>query len=466
MPKGLPAKKSTDLQIAYIGGGSRGWAWGLMGDLAAEADLSGVVRLYDIDHQAAKDNVLIGNSLKDHPDAVGKWTYEHAPTLAGALKGTDIVVISILPGTFDEMESDVHAPEKFGIFQSVGDTCGPGGAIRALRTVPVYEEFAEAIGEHGPEAWVINYTNPMAVCVRTLSEVFPAMKAFGCCHEVFGTQDLLRRMLKSEHGVELAHRSDVRINVLGVNHFTWITQASTGEIDLMPLWEAFSRKHWKEGFESRPGEWKNGWFSSANRIKMDLTLRFGALAAAGDRHLAEFFGPRYLADPQTAASWKFTLTPVSWRKAETERIRARAKAFLSGKERIGVRRSGEEGVSQIKAILGLGDMVTNVNMPNVGQAPGWKLGAVVETNARFTRDSVRPIHAGELPPAASALVEHHINIQGMLVQAGLEKDVDLAFRAFMAEPACACLAEDDGWALFRQMLRATRKFLPGWKLPR
>ena len=114
---------------------------------------------------------------------------------AEALTGADFVVISILPGTFDEMESDVHAPEKYGIYQPVGDTTGPGGIVRALRTIPMIQEIARAVEEYCPDAWVINYTNPMAMCVKTLYETFPKIKAFGCCHEVFGTQSLLKAAL-------------------------------------------------------------------------------------------------------------------------------------------------------------------------------------------------------------------------------------------------------------------------------
>ena len=170
----------TGLQIAYIGGGSRGWAWGLMTDLAMEEKLSGTVRLYDIDEQAAKNNEIIGSRMNDLPGAVGKWDYVTAPTLGEALDGADFVVISILPGTFDEMQSDVHLPERLGIWQSVGDTAGPGGMIRALRTIPMFVEIAQAIRDHAPNAWVINYTNPMSLCVKTLYHVFPEIKAFGC----------------------------------------------------------------------------------------------------------------------------------------------------------------------------------------------------------------------------------------------------------------------------------------------
>ena len=125
--------KVKDLQIAYIGGGSRGWAWTFMTDLAMDEELSGTIRLYDIDAEAAKHNEIIGNRLSAREDVVGKWNYTVSDSLQSALTGADFIVISILPGTFDEMAVDVHMPERLGIYQSVGDTAGPGGAMRALR---------------------------------------------------------------------------------------------------------------------------------------------------------------------------------------------------------------------------------------------------------------------------------------------------------------------------------------------
>ena len=148
--------KVSDIQIAYIGGGSRGWAWTFMTDLALEPQISGTIRLYDIDVQAAQNNAVIGNRVSSRKDAVGKWTYQTCQSLQEALNGCDFVVISILPGTFDEMESDVHLPERLGIYQSVGDTAGPGGMIRALRTIPMFVEIGEAIRKYAPQAWVIN----------------------------------------------------------------------------------------------------------------------------------------------------------------------------------------------------------------------------------------------------------------------------------------------------------------------
>ena len=198
--------KAKEVKIAYIGGGSRGWAWNLMKDLAGAEDFSGEVALYDIDFEAAKANEVIGNKYNVLPEATSKWEYKAVETIGEALTGADFVIISILPGTFDEMESDVHTPEKYGIWQSVGDTVGPGGIVRALRTLPMFEVIAKAIERYCPNAWVINYTNPMTLCVKTLYRVFPEIKAFGCCHEVFGTANFLCEMLKDMEGIEDAKR--------------------------------------------------------------------------------------------------------------------------------------------------------------------------------------------------------------------------------------------------------------------
>ena len=283
-----------ELTIAYIGGGSRGWAWGFMTDLAMDPDLCGCIRLYDIDIEAAERNRIIGEKISAHPDAVSRWHYEVSRTLEEALSGADFAVISILPATFREMASDVHLPERAGIWQPVGDTVGAGGFMRAMRTVPMFVTIAEAIRYYAPDAWVINYTNPMSLCVRTLYKVFPGIKAFGCCHEVFGTQNLLCSMLETEEGLPGIRRQDLRTTVTGINHFTWITQASCGSTDLFPLYSRFAEKYAESGYEASPDQnWMNSHFNCAHRVKFDLFLRYGAIAAAGDRHLAEFVAPWY-----------------------------------------------------------------------------------------------------------------------------------------------------------------------------
>lgn len=458
--------KVENLKIAYIGGGSRGWAWGLMSDLASCDDISGDVYLYDIDFEAAQQNEIIGNKYNDCKDSKSKWYYHATKTAKEALTCADFVIISILPGTFDDMESDVHLPEKYGIYQSVGDTAGPGGIVRAMRTVPMFEEIAENIKKYCPDAWVINYTNPMTLCVKTLYRVFPEIKAFGCCHEVFGTQALLKDALLEMRGIKVDNRRDIIVNPIAVNHFTWITKAKYKNIDLFPVYREFVDKYLETGYEEKVLEdnWFNKYFITNQKVKMDLFNRYGYIAAAGDRHLAEFCeGGWYIKDPETAEKWGYGLTPVSWRKWYLNERLETSRKYLSGEQDVEIKGTGEDGVIQIRAILGLGQLVANVNIPNVGQIPNLPMGAVVETNAIFSDDSVTPVMAGEIPKEIYPLVSRVCGEQEALSDAIAQRDLDKIFNCFASDPLVTCSYED-AKKLFAEMVLNTKKYLDSYDL--
>ena len=451
---------AEDLKIAYIGGGSRGWAWGLMSDLAAADDISGQVNLYDIDLEAAKHNEIIGNKFNNAEGAKSKWTYYAKETIGEALTGADFVVISILPGTFDEMQSDVHTPEKYGIYQSVGDTAGPGGIVRALRTLPMIEYIAKSIEKYCPEAWVINYTNPMTVITGMLYKAFPGIKAFGCCHEVFGTQKLLAQMLMEEHGYENVRREDIKVNVIGVNHFTWLTSAKYRNIDVLEIYRDFAKKYAESGYtKGKDDNWMNDVFACNQRVKFDLFNRYGVIAAAGDRHLAEFCeGKWYLESPEKVRAWGFGLTPVSYRKEDLKKRLARSERLRTGEEAVALKETGEDGVKQIRALLGLEDLVTNVNIPNVGQIPNLPLGAIVETNAVFTSNSVTPVNAGDIPMGIYPLISRAVAEQELVLKACCDRDLELAFTAFINDPLVT-VNKEDARALFNEMVENTKHYL-------
>lgn len=455
------------IKIAYIGGGSRGWAWGLMSDLASCDDINGDVYLYDIDMEAAKNNEIIGNKFNKAEGAKSVWNYHASETIEEALTGADFIVISILPGTFDEMESDVHAPEKYGIYQSVGDTSGPGGIVRAMRTIPMYEYIAEKIKECCPNAWVINYTNPMTLCVKTLYRVFPEIKAFGCCHEVFGTQKVLKGIVEETMGIENVDRRDIMVNVQGINHFTWFDQASYKGIDLFPVYRDYIEKHFEEGYNEPDKNWANSTFACAHRVKMDLFNRYGLIAAAGDRHLAEFMpGDEYLKDPETVTSWKFGLTTVDWRKEDLKNRLAKSARLVKGEEEIELKPSGEEGILLIKALCGLERVVSNVNIPNTNlQIPNLPSYAVVETNAVFSRNSIKPVIAGKLDEGVKNLIMPHVENHEYTLKAALECDREMVYKAFLNDPLVKGRAnEEDVKKLADDMIANTMTYLPeGWK---
>lgn len=451
------------IKICYIGGGSKMWARIFMSDLALSEGLGGEIALYDIDHEAARRNAAIGGYINASPAALSKFDYRVYEHIGEALRGSDFVIISILPGTFVEMRSDVHAPEKYGIYQSVGDTAGPGGVLRAMRTVPIYEGFARAIREHAPQAWVINLTNPMSICTRTLFDVFPEIKAFGCCHEVFHAQEFLTLVLRETRGIDVDRR-DIYTDACGVNHFTWITKASYGNIDLLSLLPEFEEKYYEDGYYERRGAdrfaFLNDTFAYGNKVKMDLFNRFGALGAAGDRHLAEFVPCEwYLRDPQTVRDWKFGLTTVDMREEKQARQIAESVEMAAGRLDFPLSSSGEEAVELMKALMGFGTVVSNVNMPNLGQMPQLPLGAIVETNCVFSNDTLSPVISRPLPDGAYELVRLASDNIELCYRGIKERDLGTVFESFKRQALCSTLDEADAARLFSEMCHNTAEYL-------
>ncbi len=407
-----------------------------MNDLALDDAMCGEIALYDIDVEAAKRNEILGNMINNHPLTVSKWDYYVTNTIEECLNEATFVVLSILPGTFAEMQSDVHEPETVGIYQTVGDTVGPGGVLRAMRTVPLYEFFAQKIKEICPDAWVINLTNPMSICVKTLYDIFPQIKAFGCCHEVFHAQEFLGMVVEEKLGLKSRpSRKQIEIDVAGINHFTWITEAlyvnEKGEkIDIFPMLPAFIDRHFQAGIYhgKQKDQFKYDTYAYGNKVKMDLFRKYGILAAAGDRHLVEFCNNNwYLENLETISKWAIAITPVSSR---IDRMNHRIQATLdviSGKEKLEVKKSAEEAIEMMKAILGLGDLKTNVNFPNMGQMRDFPRGSIVETNCIFSKDQLTPILSKSLGTSVNNLcLRNSLNIDSLYE--GITKEI---FKKFM-----------------------------------
>lgn len=453
------------IKIAYLGGGSKAWARVFMTDLALADGLCGEIALYDIDVSAAELNQRIGAVINRSPETVSKWDYRVYTEIGEALDGADFVACSILPGTFDEMESDVHLPEEYGIYQSVGDTVGPGGILRAMRTVPIYEGFAREIKAHCPQAWVINLTNPMTACTKTLYDVFPEIKAFGCCHEVFHAQEFLCCVAHEVLGVPRPGRREMVIDACGVNHFTWITEANYDGRDMLALLPEFIEKFYEKGYCEHlgvePDDFREDPFRYGNKVKMDLFRRFGVLAAAGDRHLVEFMDRSwYLKNKADAESWLYHLTTVGYRKQDRINKIKQSQRIAAGEEEIKVVKSDEEVVELMKALLGLiPPIVSNANTLNVGQMAGMPAGSVVETNCVFSRNSVKPIVAKPLPGDVNALVLRNAQNIENAYNGIKNRDFRQIFEAFVNQPLCSGLALSDARELFVRMVKATDNYL-------
>ncbi len=445
----------TNIRIAYIGGGSLNWARTLMTDLALCDRLAGELALYDIDQAAAEANVELAGRIFGHPDARTAFRTFACATAEEALGGADFVVMSIEPGPLELRHAELNIPAKYGICQPVGDTTGPGGLLRGMRAVPVYRDYAHRIMDVCPEAWVINYTNPMTLCTAALYAAEPEIKAVGCCHEVYFTRERLARKVRDWSGVEAPARNEIRVDVAGVNHFTHATRATwQGEDLLERLREEIddNGRFADRTAAARERQNNNDVMASDNVVADDFLRKFGSLGAAGDRHLVEFV-PWYVRDGEAGLQrWGVNLTPLSWRLAKREERRRNGRTTPQH-----LKRSCEEGIDQMCALLGLGDLETNVNLPNCGQLAGLPDGAVVETLAAFAKDRVVPLDATPLPPELGTITAGIVAEQQLALQAALEGDRDLAIQSLLLDNLVE-LPTDKVAAMVDEMLEYIRPY--------
>jgi len=438
------------VKVVIIGGGSVNWIPTILTDLVITPELEGsTAALMDIDEEALELATAFGRRLVE---ASGRrWTLEATTDRREALRGADFVVLTIAVGGLDAMEHDLAIPLRYGIYQSVGDTVGPGGLSRALRNIPVVYEIARDMEALCPQAWLLNYTNPMTTLTRTVSR-HTSVKVIGLCHELTGVLHRLRRLL------DLGEAA-IDVTAAGINHFIWLLRFEVDGRDGYDL----LRVHLAEDPVEFPyrGE-LSGDIGSVFRDRLVLKLRlfemFGVLPAAGDRHLAEFL-PFVLTDAAgRGAHYGVELTTVDHRRTLMALGREYVRRLARGEEPLRLARSQEAVAEIICALAGGREHVHIVNLPNEGQIADLPPGAVVETMGHLSRDAAKAIPAGELPPALLAMLYPHVVRQEMIVEAGMAGDRRLALQALATDP----LVANPGVAapMLDELLKAHRAWLP------
>jgi alpha-galactosidase len=441
-----------ETRICIIGGGGRLWAIQFMKDLAYNTMTHGTLVLYDIDKEAARNNIAVANQVFAVNKSEGRFNVIAIDDLGQALSGCDMVIISIEPGRTECRYGDLVLPEQYGILQSVGDTTGPGGIMRARRALPIFFDLAKKIEQFCPDAWVINYTNPMTLCTAALYKAFPAIKALGCCHEVFHTQNFLAKKVSQWFGVATPDRREIKIDLTGVNHFTFVTKAFWQGHDLMAklIEEVQDPATFADETEIAKERLANEkWFDCDQKIALAFLRDFGALGASGDRHLAEFV-PYFLTSDENLHTYGVIRTPYEWRMRTAKE--KRSKIFKD--EDLKAELSDEEGVDIMRSLMGDKSMVTNINRPNEGQISYLPKGRIVESNGIISKDSIRPIVATDPPLAIQNLVRQVSDVQEMVLEAIYNNDDNLLFTAFLSDPLMN-LSLDKARELFDKMLTSS-----------
>lgn len=460
-----------DVKIGYIGGGSRLWAKKLTKELALNDALSGEVVLYDTDYESAQRNAEFGNWVQERENAISDWEYRAVESRGEALDDADFVILSTQYPPNESMKYDLEIPQEYGINQAVAITSGPGGIMRAMRTIPVYRDIAASVREHCPDAWVLNYTNPVTYVTRTLYEEYPDINALGLCHEVFHAQNLLAEIAADQFGISKPERDEIEVNVQGVNHFTWVDEARWNGHELLPVVEQYLeeegnvREYTRAELEDAVHDMHPG-FQVNSQVTYELFKRFGVLPAAGDRHLVEFASWFLQGEmPEDLNRWGVLRTPSSYRLDRWDGEVDTIQQFIEGEEEFELAKTGEVITELMEALSGLSDMRTHVNLPNEGQMQAVEEGAVVETNAVVTQNNVRPIVSGSLPRPVRTQITQQIDNQETIIEAAFNGyDVDYAFQGFLNDPQVKTLQTTAARDLFAEMCDALQPLLDDWQL--
>jgi alpha-galactosidase len=355
-----------------------------------------------------------------------------------ALQDSDYVIILIQVGGVDAFEMDITIPLKYGVNQEVGDTLGPGGVFRGLRTVPVLVNICRDIEDLCPDALLINYSNPMAINCWALNEATPVQNV-GLCHSVQGTAMQLAKYVNVPF-------KEVSYWVAGINHQAFFLEYQYQGKDAYPLiWEA-SRK--KEIYEQ-------------DKVRFEMMKYLGYFITESSHHLSEYL-PYFRTTEERRKQyceprWFYLQRWKEAWKPHYERIQKQ----ILGDEPIEIQRSHEYGVTIIHAMETGTIHRINGNVENKGLVTNLPQGCCVEVPCFVEKASIRPCNVGNLPPQCAALNRTNINVQALAVKAALETDRTATLQAVMFDPlTSATLTPKEIESMVDEIFRAEARFLP------
>lgn len=465
-------------KITFIGAGSTVFTRNLLRDTFIFPELHDVtISLMDIDPERLRTSEIVARRVAEaagaHP------TIEATTDRRRALDGADYVINSIQVGGYrPSTVIDFEIPKKYGLRQTIADTLGIGGIMRALRTIPVMLDIAWDMEELCPDALFINYTNPMAMLTWAMNEA-TAIQTVGLCHSVQGTAAHLARIL----GVPY---EELTYTCAGINHMAFYLRFEHKGEDLYP------RLH--QVIEE-------GRVPDTDRVRFEMMRRLGYFVTESSEHFAEYVPyfirrdrpdliekfnvpldeyPRRceaqiadweemraaLEDPDPEAIVRYERARFEeWLRhveaSDPQRAAEIRKEWEAEHGKRPVRHSGEYGTLIIHSIETNQPRVIYGNVPNVGLIDNLPAGCCVEVPCLVDGAGVQPVRVGELPPQLAALIRTNVNVQELTVRAALESNCEYVYHAAMLDPHTAAeLTLDEIYALVDELIEAHGDYIP------
>jgi alpha-galactosidase len=448
---GLTGSMPRKVNVLMMGAGSFFTNSVLRDVILIPDNVGGELRLCDVDETRLQLSTKLMEKILDAVGQRDKWVVRSSTNRKELLAGTHYVISSIEVNGVDCVRLDNDIPLEFGISQNIGDTLGPGGLMKGMRTIPTYLDILRDMRDLAPGAMMLNYTNPMSMLILAGARAVPEVPQIGLCHSVQGTS----RMLAGYAGVPY---EQVQWKCAGINHLAWFTEFNgpDGKSLYPKLMEMAA---------DRSSE-----FAKAEPVRSDMMLHFGAFITESSGHLSEYL-PYYrkrkdLLEKYTDTGYRgeesfYANNWPNWRKANDEN----RDKMISGEKELDLKRSFEYGAWIIEAVEKNVPLLVHGNVaPNNGCIENLPQDGCIEVACFVNHNGFQPIRYGRLPSQMAAICDSNMRYFDLAADAAVHKSIQHAEWALMLDPLTAAVcAPAEIKELTRRLFEAESQFLPGFK---
>ena len=443
---GIVEAVQRPLKVVFLGAGSaflEHLAKDVLGIPGAE---QGEFALVDVDRERLALAEPLAKLIAAKLGKAG-WTVTASTDRRRVLEGADYIINCIEVSGTGCVRFDNDIPAKYGVDQCIGDTIGPGGLFKALRTVPVFLEVLADVERMCPRAWVLNYTNPMSIMCLAAARAASRAKVVGLCHSVQGASHSLAKWCEVPY-------NEMKWTCAGVNHLAWFTELSHKGRDLYPALKQRARTDPK--------------FAEQDLVRFDLMEHFGYYCTESSGHDSEYLPyyrkrkdilARYCRDGYKGGSSFYADNWPTWRVNCDQRRRE----VIEGKQQPKLERSWEYASFIIEAMETNNPLIIYGSVPNHNLIENLPHDNVVEVACLVNRMGVTPTRYGRLSGACAALCDWNMRMFDVAADACIQKSRTLAEQALMLDPltaAVCCPAEIR--QMTAELFEAEKDFLPGY----
>ena len=427
-------------KITFLGAGSTVFAKNVLGDCMLTPSLQGFeLALFDIDHERLRDSEsMLTNMLGTTGSTCRVVAYTDRKE---ALRGAKYIVNAIQVGGYDPCTiTDFEIPKKYGLRQTIADTLGIGGIFRNLRTIPVMLDFAKDMQEVCPDAWFLNYTNPMAVLTNVMN-TYGGIKTVGLCHSV----QVCVPWLFHDLGID---SEGVSAKIAGINHMAWLLEVTRNGEDLYPEIKRLALEKQKT--------------KHTDMVRYELMFKFGYYVTESSEHNAEYH-PYFIKKQYPELIEKYNIPLDEYPRRCINQIEGwkNMREQLVNNQHIEHHRTHEYASYIFDAMETGTPFKLGGNVMNTGLITNLPRNACVEVPCFVDRNGVTPTYVGDLPPQLAALNLTNINTQLLTIEAAITGKKEHIYHAAMLDPHTAAeLSLDDIVSLCDDLIEAHGDWLP------